>query len=817
MRVFLKRETSIIDLIEENPPILTEITPTGYFRYKVSYVVDPVRAVQNDAITVKILATTKPFIRQNPNLFAVTNPEAIIDKILQKNSITKDQGRSQQGNVFFSYVSDISSKIPNDKANQLSPKYKGFLPEGITFKTETSTKLVSTTALTRDNTIMPVLENNISSRIVNPDHVRINSVARTMSTNLVYQRAIDPAQISGARTNSIQSAKKVSGGIIANPAVSKVKNFKEKEKISLLGNLVNAKNPMNHLQIVGQDLINVVIKTPRSTIDIEETLDIPVGLAQLDEFFLVFQLVDKNGITVQEFNISVPHGKNIANLKIPTVPPLVEVLQSGLSGKNVVNVKQQDPTASGIAVYRKEQKTNISSTDASYVLVGRIETRHGDDFQRIEDFVNNYNSVLYRAISYSENGILSSEFSSFGAKALQMKKKKVDNRKSFVSLSYEIQSDGISLEVRDIPPGVCLISIYKKNIGNYQKLREIVAKPVLVSNQENQSPVFIFDSLVKNGKIYEYECELLFEDGLKIVSGNKLCVKYQPAIANIVKTTITTPEVTQKGNQFDVTFKISSILTLTDMDQVKKTLTQQNLLFFFEEDIFSEKEKLQNILAWGVTRTNLTTGDVENLGITTEEFFSDQALGNIAGASPIQSGFEYRYSVTTFLRNTDTTLQEATRTITFQNKSYTYKPAKWRHPITLANGTLVSEQSLKKNYAQSMFTFGSVGDITNTQVSVANILPSVSDARSQKLGKNSTLVSWKIQGSVTKIDHFIITMEMLGMKTVVGKCHNITESNYFQFVDKLDNGEHGNIKYTIVPVFYDFTRGTEMVTNEVVV
>ena len=55
------------------------------------------------------------------------------------------------------------------------------------------------------------------------------------------------------------------------------------------------------------------------------------------------------------------------------------------------------------------------------------------------------------------------------------------------------------------------------------------------------------------------------------------------------------------------------------------------------------------------------------------------------------------------------------------------------------------------------------------------------------------------------------------MRTVVGKCHNISETNYFQFVDSLDDGEHGKLKYFIIPVYYDFSKGTEVSTNEVII
>ncbi len=818
MRVFLNKQTNIIDIPENNAATLVDITSEGYFVYDITYQVDPKAALQNNAIVVKILASTKTFSRQSPKMFPSGNPDQIIKNILTKNSVTKDLGRSQQGNVFFSYNSDISSRIPNDKTRFLRPNVSSLLP-AMTLTTEKVLKLKQAGDITDDNIIMPVLENNIASSVLGSELTRTTSVARAVSTDLVFRKGIDPAQLSGMRTNTIQSAKKVSGGIVSKPNSQLGQAFlSEKQRVSLIGGLVNEVNPSNHTQVAIKDFVNVMVNQPKTIITITETLEIPVGLIDFDEFYFVLQLTDNTGVVVQEINLSVPHAKNIANLKIPSVPPLLEILQTGLPGKNIVNVKQMDDTATGISVYRKENKPDVPVTDAGYVFVGKIDTTKGQDFQRLEDFVNNYNPITYRAIAYNENNTLSSEFTSRGTSAIKMSKRRQNLRRNFVSLAAEVVSGGISLDIRDIPPGVFYVTLFKRDKSFFSKTRTLVGSPVVVNNQESQSPVFIMDADVKLGRIYEYECELLYPDGQKNIASTKITVQYEPVTANVVSTTTTPPEIIQTGSGFDAVFTIRSSLVATNLDKIKKTLENQGLLSYYQDSLTEEKEKFQNIIAYTIRRTNLTTGDVEDFGTITETSFSDRQFGSIAGALPLQAGCEYRYSIHTHFRRADTALNEATKTVQVnQNVSYTFKPARWLHPVTLSRGTMVTERSLARNHAQSVFSFGVVGDIITTNVSLANILPSISEARCQKLGKNATLIQWRVQGTVTKIDHFIITLESVGMKTIVGKSHNISESNYFQFVDKLEDGEHGKLKYTIVPVYYDFSRGTEMITNEVIV
>lgn len=821
MKVSIKKETNIIDIPEQEAINLVEITPDGHFKYDILYRADPKKAIQNESILVKIYASTKPFTKQPSKLLTQNNPDQIIKNLLQKSSINKDQGRSQVANVFYTYISDISSKIPNDKTTALSFKRKiQGVVASTTLRTDKLVKLKSVQEITDTNVIMPVLENNISTSVVSSDIPRSTGTSRAVSLDLSSRRAIDPAQVSGARMSTIQSARRVSGGIISQPTRNLTRlALNETQRVSLIGNLVNDVNPSNNLQLRPTDFLNVLVDGPRTTLDITETLEIPTGLIQVDEFFLIFQLTNKAGVEIQTINVTVPHAKNVANLQIPTVPPKMMILQSGIPGKNVVQVKQSDPNASGVAVYRKEIKKGLPVIDSAYTFIGNIQARFGQDFQRLEDSVNNYNPVIYRGIPYNTSGVLSSEFESAGAQAIKRKPSgRYERKHNFVSVIGEIVSNAISVEIRDVPPGVCLVKLLKRNLSIFQQEFTLVAKPTLVTNLESGAPIFTTDNDVKEDRIYEYQVELLYPDGTAEIASNNLVIKYEPVTANIVETAISKPVVEQTGADIDVTFDLSSSIIPGDLDFIKQTLESQGLLSFYQDGIADEKEKLQSIIAYGVKRINVTTGETEDFGIVADKLFSDRKFGTVKSVKPLQGGYEYRYVITTYFRKAETTMEQVTRTTQFtQNLSYTFKPAKWLHPVTLKKGNLTSPASRAKNHAQTVFSFGAVGSAAIANVSLANILPSITETHVQKLGKNSNLVQWRVQGQITKIDHFIIVLEMLGMRTVVGKSHNVSESNYFQFVDPLDNGEHGKLTYYIIPVFYDFSRGTEVPTNEVIV
>ena len=818
MKVSIKKETSIIDLPEQDAMQLIKVNPNGHFEYLLSYAVDPRKAVQNKAILVKVFASTKPFTAQPTNSLIIANATQTIKNIQQKSSVSKDKGRAKIKDVFFTYISDISARIPNDRAAGLS----GRQPQQSTnpiLRTDRLVKLRSVSEITSTNVVLPVLENNISRALISPDVLRNATVARSVSINLQTHRAIDPAMISGARTQTIQSARSVSGGIISQPSgLMDRMSLTQTQRVSLIGNLINGNNPTSHTQLSPSDYVNILVDAPRTTLDIKETLEIPSNLLQADEFFIILQLVNNQGIEVQTLSVSVPHSKNVANLQIPIIPPGMTILQNGLLGKNVINIKQLDPNASGVSVYRKEIKKGSPNLDAVYTFIGDIQTKLGQDFVRMTDAVNNYAPIVYRGVAYNSAGILSSEFTSVVSRAIkQNNNNKQERRHNFVSIVGEVVDSTISIEIRDVPPGVCLVSLFRKNLSTYEKEFTQALRATQVTNSEMCAPIFLVDSNVQNDRIYEYQVRLLFPDGKVENATNNLIIKFEPIVTNIINTTITDQSVVRSGTDIDFTFFLGSTIILADVDLIKKTLEDQGLLGYYQDGIIEDKHKLQNLIAYNVKRTNITTGESEDFGIVSGGVFSDKASGVVKSVKALDAGSEYRYFVTTYFRKAETSLEQVTRTVTLPRSSYVFSPSKWLHPITLRRGGITTSGSRQKNHAQTVFSFGTVGGIISTNISLANILPSISEAHAQRLGKNSNLIQWRVQGQVTKIDHFIIVLEMLGMRTVVGKAHNISESNYFQFVDSLDDNEHGKLKYYIVPIFYDFNTGTEVSTNEVVI
>jgi hypothetical protein len=327
--------------------------------------------------------------------------------------------------------------------------------------------------------------------------------------------------------------------------------------------------------------------------------------------------------------------------------------------------------------------------------------------------------------------------------------------------------------------------------------------------------------------VYEYSCVLVYKEGSRVPATTTLLVDYSLETAGFLSTVIKGTKVVQTaGVGYDCVFDMETNFLEKDESLIRKSLEKAGALSYFQGDI--TRDKLQLAVAYKFLRTNLTTGEVEDLGVGTNTSFKDSTYSTVKGAKPIESGYEYQYRVLTYFRTPDSIVQGATQNVVRQkilgsdglftnDYDYSFEPYRWRHPVTINEGTLTSPNSLRKNHAKNDFTFGFIGAETETTISLLDMLPSILEARSYKVNSRINKIEWKLSGSAAKVDHFIVVLEVDGMRTVVGKTHSISDSNLFTFIDYLDNGEKGVLSYVIIPVHYDFSKGRETKTNYVVV
>jgi hypothetical protein len=833
MRAYIKREQNVLEIPEDFATLvkIDSNLSEGSYHYKFEYLVNPEKAFRNNAILVEMFVSKEPWAVRTYNIFNKFDAEETIVNIRLKNQRQKDFYRSadlaKDNKVWIPYItSDITKFISNTQVAKFSRGRR--ISDSEVFKpivsTRTLVKPVLVSELALRNTAMPILEVNTSKRR-NEFGIDGSSVdsseLRHRASNVLFQRKIDPASFVGRRSNTITSAKNSYSGVIPKKNGSgDIHNDDEVLITSLLkNNQTNSDADKN-----STDYQNVPVVETNTNIVVEETMSIPISYLDSDEFYVVFRLKNKRGVIIETVSGLVSHGKQVSLMRIPAIPPVIVTPPKSSLGGTTINLKQVDPSGTSIRLYRKYFSTLESLKDSTYSLVGEVKCGIADGFVKIFDYPNSLDPVIYRAVSVNSNGLIGSEFSSAVVENIRgsVAKTSPKNQKpNFVTISTTVLPSGITVKLSNFPSGPIAFELRRRDLTLKENAYTCVNPPTLLDVLQS-SQVTIEDTTgLQSRHIYEYAVFLIYKTGEVKQSATRHIVNYKTSVSNIVSLDISPADIEQSGgNEIDVKFSITKNVSQNSADQIKNFLTKQGFLGEFQEDIIANRDRLGNLFAIGVTRHNLSTGQVEDFGILeNDDDFSDIAAGSTAGVSALVPGNEYKYVVTAYSRNIESLLPNLVKTdSTNQNLPYTFTPAEWTHPITLEDGNVITEQSLKRNHSSKSFTFGTIADVKEFQVSLSEVLPALYDGKAKFLpGRKSVLVQWKIQGNVNKIDHFIIVLDILGMKTIVGKTHNVSNSNYFQFLDNLDNQESGGLTYFIVPVYFDYSRGVELKTNQVVV
>jgi hypothetical protein len=783
MRVTLQTESGIISLSEQ-AVLLEAITDEGY-QYSITYTVDPSKAARSGALRVNISTRFTPVVQQLVPL--VLNENIAVATVLQRSALQKDATRNNATGNTIAVVSDITARIPNDKTTQVT--------KGSFTRSDKQVSLASASQLASLNVQPALLHVDVSSQTpVNADTFSLQHEAQT----LVLSGRTDPSTV-GTRARTVSTPQGLLGGTFLPGQTSSTSLVRSLQQATDFATLVNPLIPVQTLT------------TGITTIDVQESVVLSLNsrVGQQDEFFFVLSLVKTDGTVVETLSVGVPHSRNIAAFTTPKLPPIVTI--SGVSQlcRTFLYVKQQDTNAVGVSVYRRSMATGFQTTDALYTFVGNFPLTVADGEKRIEDSFSNFNPVIYRVIPYGQDAT-SCEFT--GVVSQANTKSSLSKGASFVLIVPTVQESGIQLEFKNIPVGPIALNLYREDVSVARSdTKQLVTNPILLQGQQG-GVVTYTDSSVSKGHIYKYTTEFLYKTGMKTESSQVL-VSFNPETSNIIDSRIENLVI----DPDDIKFTIVTSFIETDETKIKSALERQGLYNLFNKDI--NRTRLQSLIAHKIVRQNLSTGEQEEFGLVTDPSFTDKQLGPVRNVKPLVEGTSYKYTVTSFFRSADTVLENLVVDVVNEespSKNYSYKPSKWKHPVTLTQGNIVSKESLKAYHANDMFSFGQIGKITSIVVSLPNANPAINNATVVKINNKLLKVQWRVTGNLSKIDHFLITLEILGSRTIVGKSHNVSDSGQFSFFDVLDSGEKGSLKYFITPVYHDFSRGREVETTNTV-
>jgi hypothetical protein len=139
------------------------------------------------------------------------------------------------------------------------------------------------------------------------------------------------------------------------------------------------------------------------------------------------------------------------------------------------------------------------------------------------------------------------------------------------------------------------------------------------------------------------------------------------------------------------------------------------------------------------------------------------------------------------------------------------------HPITLTRGMLVTTAGLRTKFSKQAMSHGTIGSVEVVEASFDSDSARLQDASVTRFNRRLNLVTWRLLGEMSAVDHFLVMKEMNSIRTVVGKAHSEFKYGNCQYLHSLGNNDEGQYTYVIVPVLNDYTVGKIATTNSVTV
>ncbi len=799
---------------------LLNISNDGDLIFSFSYSISQTDVIKFGNTKVRITVkngTTKPIsIFENKSGINATNDE-VVKNITALYTNYSTNIKNNQALTINETISDITAWINNQF---ISPIRNGTSYKDIQLSYKTKITLKPISEINVNNESFPVLYGT-SQKLTS---VPVESTVKNAISKSMIKYGVDPSEVIELAKERLSTHKNVKGTLFPtslrrngfdldniefSPIRKMFRQIAENDAgaVSISSDTLSANDLVQVIETVSSDIIEIPAE-----IKLLKDKIIEDGRVALNTT-VKFELLNDKNVPVDVVTKDLDLAKHIRTYMLPKLSPEVKFSYYKMLNRATLHIKQNDESAIGVKIYIRSIFHSSNEID-DYVFYGQFAIKKSDGIISIPINISRTDTTLFRVIPFGENRIDGFEYTNL---VINPENKRVKYK--FVSLIANSTQNGISLAIRELPPDVISFKIIRKNKTIHDNEYSIIGGDnVLVDQTSNDRTYVVIDTSVKSHNVYEYCADLLYKDGTTSKVGNIL-IEYLPLIENLVDTRIQNLNTTQDDGKLDVTFDLESSLGDGDLDILKKLLDQQEITKYFESDILKERDKLKRLIAHGITRVNLTTGQRENFGVITDKTFQDSKFRKINSVSDLKVGNRYRYDIVTLLRYPETLFQDAQKSVTDQTtkKSYTFKPGKFLNPLTLRIGSIVDKNAQNLMFAKDDMSLGEVGNLVSLDVSFAEDVISIYDVQAERFDKRQTVLTWKLNGSSKLVDHFIIFLNENGLKHPIGKVHSTDEKRVFEYIHLVDQEDIGGYSYIVKPVYRSYLVGTAVSSNKVVI
>lgn len=814
------RRYNLLD-VKDDFAYLRNITEKGDLQFEFFYNINPQDAVSNEAMTVAVSVYSQT-VRIKPILenshVGYIDTRALVSNVLQQMPDAKSSIKQQQDYTVAFRNSDVSSRVNNEIIGQLRAKVPA---RDIQQLMKPVLSLVQTSDLKESADAKPLLTqiaHSFTSDMTTVLSATLVENPTKLMHDLIARQGVDPTHIFDLTDRSVAGVDAL-GGILRPTNALEIENSPSTRLLNYhIFPPETHDQPKATSQLGGSKIVQVLTYEPQTTVEVSLSLTIPrSALVQNGEnnshFFVKFDLINgRSGVAIDSVSKSLDTARHQQLYNTPRRPPNVRVVKSEVSTRANLQIKQIDPTATAVEVYKKQFFRAVTDVD-HYTLIGTYNIKRNQQTLLLQVDAPQNSPILYRVVPVGDQGTQGYEFTNVVIRPPRYRPIKS------LSLTVTPVDIGVRLEARQIPQEVVAIEFKARNLSTFEKTYRNIGSDVQLITDAIRTSDFLtaIDTDARANNVYEYVARLVYESGTDELVSNTTIEFLKPEPGK-VDTKIDDLVVDPTGD-VNVTFNLSTTIIDSNIDVVKRLMQQQDIYDQFKGDIDKEREFLKSLIAHNVQRVDLTTGVREDFGVVTTDSFSDADLRKNQAIQPLVLGHRYRYEVSALLREPETMFDalDKEKVDSVTKKTYTFKPSKFLHPLALNQGVLVTPAGLKTRYAKEPMSHGNIGDVTTIEVSFNNDPAHIVDASASNFDKFLNIITWKIQGSIDAIDHFVIMKDVHGVRTLIGKAHSEFLYGNCQYLHPLSRKDQGSFNYVIVPVFNTYKIGTQVATNDVIV
>jgi hypothetical protein len=494
--------------------------------------------------------------------------------------------------------------------------------------------------------------------------------------------------------------------------------------------------------------------------------------------------------------------------RVPTQSPAV-VGSFAATDRLIVTATQKDSLADSVIVSYRPVK-DYQTARAGSQIVTKVPCLPGQSV-RVPLMISESAVVRVHSAAGDKQ---SASFGSFVA-SRQMRGKERHSPFPIASLIAYNSTSGVSLSLISKDSSISAVTIRRRNIRTGE-VYYVTKNPVKVSNLQD----FVDESVADLTHV-EYLADIYTKKGDMYSAAARAAVFRLKPRGIISASVVATPNIT--GNQ-TVEIKITSSVKSNDVNFLINYVKSIGLELVFQADLESVKKSLLNCVKFDVIRYDLQTGETSFVGQTDSTIIDDIEDVKIAS--------RFLYTCEASIRSpSQLTDVIADRSI----KPTGINPDITRLGLHITKSDVEAREAGKKqistarkNFSRSNFETGTMpaapatdgfrdgrtGDIFTAKASVVPTFPIVSNVAVFRHGKGIT-VTWEATGNTSLVDRFQVHAQSSGSTWTVTSASVPGAMQTYQVHDANAYTMPRYIKYYIVPVFLDGTKGDAVYSQEI--